>query len=147
MGIVKHGGAVGRPSPEYRAWQGMLRRCYRPKDKRYHCYGGRGIMVCARWRTAFGNFIQDMGPRPVGYSLERRDNDAGYRPDNCYWAPSNQQQKNRSTTKLNWDKVKQIRALLPEKSQLELAAMFNVDPSLISCIARGKIWKSSDTSY
>ena len=49
----------------------------------YADYGERGITVCERW-CEFGNFFADMGSKPQNYTLERRDNNLGYSPDNCY---------------------------------------------------------------
>jgi hypothetical protein len=81
---------------EYRAWAGMMQRCYNPKNRRYSSYGGRGIAVCVRWKS-FENFISDMGLKPsADLSIDRIDNDKGYSPDNCRWATRSQQQNNKS---------------------------------------------------
>jgi hypothetical protein len=85
---------TGRP-PEYRSWDGMKARCLNPKAVNYEGYGGRGISVCERWRTSFTNFLHDMGPRPVGTTLDRRDNDGNYEPGNCRWVTPTEQNANR----------------------------------------------------
>jgi len=72
----------------------MKNRCLNPASHDYKYYGARGITVCARWMK-FENFIADMGERKSGYSIERRDNDGNYCPENCEWIPKNQQQRNR----------------------------------------------------
>jgi len=92
---TKHGMSK---SSIYKIWEGIIQRCTNPKNRKYSYYGERGITVCDRWKN-FMNFFQDMGPRPVNLTIERRDNDKGYSPDNCYWATRSQQQKNRRTYK------------------------------------------------
>jgi len=94
--MKKHGSAsqTGRTAV-YNAWVNMKQRCLNPKHPSYPDYGQRGIAVCDRWIESFSAFASDMGPKPAGASLERRENDKGYSPDNCYWATREQQQSNR----------------------------------------------------
>lgn len=77
----------------YRIWAGMIQRCTDPNTSAYKDYGGRGVQVCDRWRQ-FKNFLTDMGEPPDGYSLERKDVNAGYGPDNCVWATRTEQARN-----------------------------------------------------
>lgn len=76
----------------------MIQRCTNPKAPMYRHYGGRGVTVDARWRGegGFSRFFEDMGERPPGTSLDRKDNDRGYEPGNCRWATADEQQNNRS---------------------------------------------------
>jgi hypothetical protein len=75
-------------------WASMKSRCLNPNVPTYKYYGGRGIRVCESWMR-FENFYRDMGDCPPGYSIERRDVNGDYHPDNCEWIPRNQQAKNR----------------------------------------------------
>ena len=79
----------------YHVYNDMLGRCRRPTHHGYANYGGRGIYVCQRWIDDFWNFVDDMGPRPPGLSIDRVNNDGPYSPDNCRWATAKQQRANR----------------------------------------------------
>jgi hypothetical protein len=85
----------GVSSKTYDAWASMTQRCYDPKCDSYQLYGGRGIRVCDRWRD-FACFLEDMGERPEGMSLDRfPDADGDYRPGNARWATAIQQANNK----------------------------------------------------
>ncbi len=82
-------------TPEYAAWDSMLRRCYNAKYREFDYYGGRGISVCDEWRNSFAAFLRDMGERPDGMSLDRIDTNGNYEPSNCRWATPKEQTRNR----------------------------------------------------
>ncbi len=84
----------GTASNDYRIWTDMKNRCGNPKNKRYRMYGARGIRVCAEWVASFETFAQDMGPCPLGMSLDRINNDGHYEPGNCRWANAIEQGRN-----------------------------------------------------
>lgn len=80
---------------EYNIWVQMRRRCRSPKASGYQNYGGRGIQVCDRWDQSFEAFLEDMGPRPDGYSIDRENTNGDYEPDNCRWVSHEVQNNNR----------------------------------------------------
>lgn len=81
-------------SPTYYSWAGMKSRCLNQNDRRYKDYGGRGVQVCERWMD-FRTFLEDMGERPEGLTLDRIDNNGNYEPSNCHWVGSHLQAANK----------------------------------------------------
>jgi hypothetical protein len=83
-----------RKHPMYSAYAGMLNRCFNPNNTSYGRYGAVEITVCDRWRADFRNFFADMGERPEGMTLDRKDPRGPYDPDNCRWATAKEQRAN-----------------------------------------------------
>jgi len=79
----------------YPIWNMMKQRCYNPNNSRFQSYGARGITVCERWLNSFANFLADMGERPPGLTLDRKDTNGNYSPDNCVWSDRRTQDHNR----------------------------------------------------
>lgn len=131
-------------TPEYVVWKSMIGRCSEnanPKTKKH--YHDRGIRVCERWRS-FNNFMEDMGARPIGLTIERIDNDGDYEPGNCKWASLTTQARNKTTTKLTEDDVEMIRWAylfgIPSETQSEIAETFQISQSMVSRIVNSKTW-------
>jgi hypothetical protein len=110
-----------RASNEFHSWANMVARCTRETHHAWADYGGRNIRVCERWRLPNGrglkNFIDDMGPRPVGKTLDRKNPQGHYCPDNCQWADKDTQGRNRRCVlwpkggKVKMPSVESVRAM------------------------------------
>lgn len=114
--------------PLYMVWASMRDRCNNPNNRQFADYGGRGIKVCERWES-YGAWLADMGPRPLGHSLDRRDNNKGYEPGNCRWATRREQQRNQRRAVWVTIDGERYRAI-------ELAEQYNLKPDTI--VARAK---------
>ena len=94
-------------------WRAMMSRCYKPQNKDYKHYGGRGITVCDRWHDV-RNFIADMEPTyKPGLQLDRLDNGKGYSSENCRWVTSKQNNRNKRTNR-------RLKTLIGNKTLAEL---------------------------
>lgn len=83
----------------------MMARCYNKKSINFKYYGGRKIKVCESWKS-FENFMDDMDSSYVdGLTIDRKDNDGDYSPDNCRWATMDQQSKNKRQRTSNGEKL------------------------------------------
>lgn len=98
-----------RESRLYAIWSNMKQRCYNENNKRYKTYGARGITVCPEWLDEVNGFINfynwsmangyDESAERGECTLDRKDNDKGYSPENCRWTSNIRQQNNKSNTK------------------------------------------------
>lgn len=88
---AKHG---MHSSPTYASWQSMRTRCLNERSDNFSRYGGRGIKICAEW-DSFQAFMDDMGERPEGSTLDRIETDGDYTPSNCRWATMKVQENNK----------------------------------------------------
>ncbi len=83
-----------RGSRTYTSWIAMKQRCLNPSTPCYPRYGGRGITICEEWINSFPQFLKDMGLRPPKTSIDRKNNDLGYTPENCKWSNRHEQATN-----------------------------------------------------
>lgn len=93
-----HGQSGKHRTGTYGSWAGMMDRCEWGGHPSYEDYGAKGIRVDKRWHK-FAGFLEDMGPRPAGTSIDRRDGSLGYYKLNCRWATRAEQNLNTSRTR------------------------------------------------
>jgi len=97
--VVRKDGTKRRfGSGEYFSYVNMIRRCYgKTRRGEYVCesHGAKGIRVCDRWQEpngqGFKNFLDDLGPRPSGKTLDRLNPQDHYKPSNCHWGTPKEQ--------------------------------------------------------
>jgi hypothetical protein len=125
-----------------KAWENMRNRCLKKENPSFHRYGGRGIKICDRWLNSFENFYADMGDRPEGMEIDRRNNDGNYEPDNCRWATPRENTRNSTTAKLNTEAVKVIKYALKYMNitPKRLAEIHGISVNTIYGISSGTIW-------
>jgi hypothetical protein len=124
-------------TPTYKSYHNMKCRCNLLTDEWHHQYY-YNIEICDRWieRNGFANFLEDMGERPVGTTLDRIDNNKGYSPDNCRWATNEDQMRN--TRFSLWWFVDGVRY----ESETDVATSFGVHKGTVRRWFRG-CWRKS----
>lgn len=141
MGYLNTTHGLSRTST-YVSWQDAKKRCFSPQNKRYSYYGGRGILMCDRWRLSFQDFYADMGEKPKGLTLERIDVNKGYEPGNCKWASKTDQARNTRANVATMEIAMEIRSKrkigIPLK---ELAEFYQMSYGNVQQIALHQSWK------
>jgi|SRR6185369_3027369 len=101
-GILEMHGMTG--TREFRIWTNMKTRCLNKRTPAYKWYGALGVTIWSPWVNSFKTFYADMGPCPEGFTLERKDSNGPYSPQNCVWADWETQQNNRrNNTKITFN--------------------------------------------
>lgn len=126
---LTHGHTVGGLSPTYTSWVSMHARCKDESARSYKYYGAKGIKVDSRWDD-FATFLADMGERPEGTTLDRRESHKDYGPDNCRWSDGKTQNRNRAHLRRHTYSGKSL--LLSEWAE-ETGISFKVLLARVSC--------------
>ena len=129
----------------YIIWYNITSRCCNKTNKDYNSYGGRGISIYSDWKNDFDKFhkwiIDNLGDRPSKtHSLDRINNSKDYEPGNLRWATSDEQNQNKTSTKLSKEKVIEIRN--SSLSREELVKKYGVKISQINKILGNRSWKN-----
>lgn len=120
----------------------MKTRCTNPDFTGYQWYGARGITVCQRWLDSFDAFLEDMGERPEGMSIDRINVNGNYEPGNCRWATPKQQRRNARHSKLTEADAASIRARLDAgEKPAAIARSVGVAWNTVAGIRDGKYWR------
>jgi len=117
----------------------MKERCQNPNSNRYEYYGARGIKICDRWQN-FSNFLEDMGERPPGKTLDRINNNGNYEPGNCRWATQKEQIQNRRDRKDQklFIAIDSQDTMIVSNNQLEFARQYGLNQGCIANCLNGK---------
>ena len=111
--------------PTYASWQSMKSRCGNPCAGNYERYGAKGVTYDESWET-FDNFLEDMGERPDGKTLDRIDSKKGYSKDNCRWAtPSEQQSNRKNCMQITYNGITQTAAAWAKNLGLSKSTVWN----------------------
>jgi len=126
-------------SPAYKSWEAMKRRCLNKNTPAYAQYGGRGITICKKWLD-FEGFLEDIGQRPEGMTLDRINNEEGYSPQNCRWASLETQARNKRIRRNNTsgtngvyrrkDNLKYVAAIRADSRQIYLGQFNKLEQAI-----------------
>ena len=117
----------GKKTRLFRIWTGIKTRCFNEHDKAFKNYGGRGISLCSEWLNfeSFHNWAVENGYLDT-LSIERKDTNGDYMPDNCTWVTAKVQANNRRGNRLIEYRGKtQTMAQWSNQYEISIATLFS----------------------
>lgn len=96
MAVKKYNDPLTHRTKLYSVWCAMRQRCNNPKNKDYKWYGGKGVLVCEEWNDF--KIFQEwalLNGYEEGLTIDRKNGDMNYSPENCRWITISEQQRNR----------------------------------------------------
>lgn len=91
-------------------YDGMMGRCYRPKDPSFKNYGAKNIRVCSSWIRDINVFrkwfleeiskvttLEDFTNNHTAWQLDRIDPSGNYTPENCTIVSPQENSRNKLT--------------------------------------------------
>lgn len=130
----------------HKIWDNMKARCYNQKNNRYQYYGGKGITVCDEWKNSFEEFY--IWAMKNGYTdeltIDRKDINKKYEPDNCRWITNEEQANNKSNNRFitfkgqthtlaQWEKITNIKR---ETIARRISLGWNIEKALTEPVRR-----------
>lgn len=146
-GCIKHGSRVCRYSKSHprimQCYKHMMSRCYNKRNKDFHNYGGKGIIVCADWYKKPDNFCE--WSLKNGYekslTIDRIDNKGNYEPKNCRWADAKTQGRNTSRNVLTMELANQMRKDAENMTYHELKVKYKVSYGTVAAVINKIVWR------
>ena len=128
----------------YRVYRSMINRCYKEYDEFFNDYGGRGIKICDEWLgnngfLCFYNWSLENG-YSEGLSIERKDVNGNYCPENCCWITMAEQQRNkRNNVLVDYNGEKLLLSDVAKKTGLtENAIKYRIKNNIDICSKKHK---------
>jgi uncharacterized protein (DUF433 family) len=127
----------------------MIRSCYDQSFKGYDLIGKKGITVCDYWRASFNNFLSDMGERPAGFRMVRKDREGNYNKENCVWRDSREYALEKGHIKMTDDLIRKLLNMVHKDGKKidEICHLFPVKRQQLKTLAYGYGYRLPDYDY
>ena len=117
------------------------------------CFGAKEnktVKICEEWRNNSNTFVEwslDNGFNLHNdLSIDRKDNDGNYTPENCQWIPVKLNCKKNRHTKMTMEDAEFIRENRDKYTSRQFREIYKVSKTTIDSILRGIIWNLDETT-